>query len=89
MKKALLFFLSALLFFAAKAEQVEMVCRANGEAMDMVPLTIDLTKKTAMWGIQKWQVITESEKYITIRTAEHSYTLGGMYWVIDRLENHN
>ncbi len=51
----------------------------------MVPLMIDLKSKSVVWGDDaSWIVVNESEKYITIRTVEHRYTLGGMYWVIDR-----
>jgi len=77
-------FLLLVFSLAVKAEQVEMICRAQGIATDMTPLSIDLNKKYAIWGTEQWQVVSESEKYITIRTVGYSYSLGGSHWVVDR-----
>ncbi len=51
----------------------------------MVPLKIDLQKNSAVWGADaNWQVVSQNEKYITLRSNSHHHTVGGMTWVIER-----
>ena len=85
MRKIFLFIATFIQFGSVYAQQIELICRGQGWAGDMVPLKINFQKNSAVWGTDEdWKIVNQNEKYITIRRNEHHYSLGGMIWVIER-----